>query len=88
MQRPYLHDQPDYAMQPELAVAALIRMLVRFPVVGRAAMAESIARHLDIVAADARLPEGIRTAALGALQDWHGMLDGARELDLECRVVN
>jgi hypothetical protein len=73
MQRPYMHDAPDYSTRPELAVAALIRMLIRFPVVGHAAMTESIERHLDIIAADARLPAAIRDAALLAAQDWHAM---------------
>jgi len=60
----------DYSTQPELAVAALIRMLARFPISGPAAMTASIARHLDVIAADTRLPEAIRRAALLAGCDW------------------
>lgn len=74
MQRPYPFEPPDYSQRPELAIAALIDMLVRFPVVGRADMAESIGRHLDIVAADARLPSGIREVALSASQHWQHVL--------------
>ncbi len=71
MSRPYLHAPPDYPTQPELAVAALIRMLTRFPVVGHACMTEPIEHHLAIVAADARLPQAIRDAAAAAAQDGH-----------------
>jgi len=76
MQRPYVHDAPDYSTRPELAVAALIRMLIRFPVVGHAGMTESIERHLDIVATDQRLPEAIRDAAAVAALDWYAMTGG------------
>ena len=64
---------PDYGDHPELAVAALLHMLVRFPAVRCDALADSIAAHLQLVAGDARFPEAVRAAAQRSWGEWEAM---------------
>lgn len=65
-------DLPAYPEQPELAVAALLYMLSRYPAVRCPAMARAIAAHLACVAQDARLPEAYRATAERLLPEWQG----------------
>lgn len=65
---------PDYSRHPEYAIAALLHMLVRFPMVDCRTMADSITAHLNFVAADTRLPEPVRLAATQSVGEWEAMI--------------
>lgn len=62
--------QLEYAVQPELAVAALMHLMSRFPATRKQAVAGSIVEHLRLVAADARLPEALRQCAEDLTDEW------------------
>lgn len=62
--------QLEYAVQPELAVAALMHLMSRFPATRKQAVASSIVEHLRVVAADARLPEALRQCADDLTDEW------------------
>jgi hypothetical protein len=66
---------PEYAEHPEYAIAALLHMLVRYPMTECGCMADSIASHLRLVARDARYPEAIRETAQDAWNEWAAMLE-------------
>jgi len=66
---------PEYTQHPEYAVAALLHMLVRYPMVECGCMAESIGAHLQAVATDARLPDVLRETAAQSLGEWDAMLE-------------
>ena len=65
---------PDYPQQPDYAIAALLHMLVRFPMTDCRTMADSIAAHLGYVAADVRFGDAVRAAAAQAAAEWNAML--------------
>jgi len=66
---------PDYSNHPDYAIAALLQMLVRFPMVDCRTMADSIAAHLRFVAADARFPDAVREAAGRSATEWSAMVE-------------
>ncbi|MBX3651754.1 MAG: hypothetical protein KF771_10335 [Burkholderiales bacterium] len=66
---------PDYSKNPDYAIAALLQMLVRFPMVDCRTMADSIAAHLRLVAADARFPDVVRDAAGRSAAEWSAMVE-------------
>lgn len=59
-----------YAGRPELAIAALLHMMSRFPARRSPAMAEAIVRHLCLVAEDTRLALELRECARALIEDW------------------
>lgn len=65
---------PDYSQHPEYAIAALLHMLVRFPMVDCRTMATSITAHLNFVAGDERLPDPVRLAAAQSVGEWEAMV--------------
>lgn len=65
---------PDYSRHPEYAIAALLHMLVRFPMVDCHTMANSITAHLNFVASDQRLPDPVRLAASQSVGEWEAMI--------------
>lgn len=65
---------PDYSRHPEYAIAALLHMLVRFPMVDCRTMANSITAHLNFVASDQRLPDPVRLAASQSVGEWEAMV--------------
>jgi len=83
MRKPSSVDGPSYPDHPDFAIAALIRMLVRFPLVRCAALSGAIEEHLDLVARDPRLPELIRQAALVSQRDWSEVIESATELEMQ-----
>ena len=61
---------PEYATRPELAVAALIHLLSRYPATRTPALAHAIVAHLRTIGDDARLAPALRDCALGLVGDW------------------
>lgn len=79
-------DGPCYDAHPELALAALLQLLSRFPARRSAALAQTIASHFQVVAADASTPECLRACARRLVADWQAYavlgelaVDGAHE---------
>ncbi len=66
---------PDYSHHPDYAIAALLQMLARFPMVDCRTMADSIAAHLRFVAADTRFPDVVRDAAGRSAAEWSAMIE-------------
>lgn len=79
---------PDYSHHPEYAIAALLHMLVRFPMVDCRTMAESITAHLNFVASDSRLPDPVRLAATQSVGEWEAMIAMRSVLDRQHRLPN
>ncbi len=61
---------PEYDTHPELALAALLQLLSRFPARRSPALAQTIASHFQVIAADARTPDCVRTCAQRLIPDW------------------
>jgi hypothetical protein len=66
--------------------AALLHMLVRFPMVDCRTMADSITAHLNFVAADQRLPDPVRLAATQSVGEWEAMIAMRAVLDRQHRL--
>lgn len=66
---------PDYSHHPDYAIAALLQMLVRYPMVDCRTMADSIAAHLQLIAADMRFPDTVRDAAGRSAAEWNAMIE-------------
>lgn len=79
---------PDYSRRPEYAIAALLHMLVRFPMVDCRTMADSITAHLNFVAADPRLPDPVRLAATQSVAEWEAMIAMRAVLDRQHKLPN
>ena len=67
---------PEYPARPELAVAALVYLLARFPLQPCPIRADAILSHLLLVAADERQPQELRRIAAGAAEDWQRLMTG------------
>lgn len=63
---------PEYRMQPELALAALLYLLSCFPACRSPAVAQAILDHLRLVEADARIAPCLRDCAARLVDDWRG----------------
>ena len=63
---------PEYRMQPELALAALLYLLSSFPARHSPAVAQAILDHLRLVEADARIAPCLRDCAARLVDDWEG----------------
>lgn len=63
---------PEYAGHPELAVAAVLYLLSRFPARHSPAVAQAIVDHLRLIESDARLAECVRGCAASLIEDWRG----------------
>lgn len=59
-----------YEQQPELALAALLQMMSRFPQRQSPALADAILGHLCLVSDDERYPEPLRQCAEQLLELW------------------
>ena len=59
-----------YERQPELALAALLQLMSRFPVRQSPALAEAILGHLCLVSDDPRYPAPLRLCAEQLLEGW------------------
>lgn len=68
------HPGPDYSQHPDYAIAALLHMLARFPMVNCRTMADSITAHLNFVACDPRFSGPVRHAAAQSAGEWEAMV--------------
>ena len=59
-----------YPNQPELALAAVLQLLSRFPARQSPAVAKAIADHLEVIGGDARLAGCVRECASRLVGDW------------------
>ncbi len=69
---PHAGDGPEYAGRPELALAAVLYLLSRFPARQSPAVAQAIVDHLHIIEGDARLADCLRDCAASLVEDWRG----------------
>lgn len=69
----------DYVARPELAIAALLHMMTRFPDAPKLSIAASITGHLRLIADDDRHTEAVRAAASLALTEWQTRIAAAFE---------
>lgn len=79
---------PDYSRHPEYAIAALLHMLVRFPMVDCRTMAHSITAHLNFVAGDERLPDPVRLAASQSVGEWEAMIAMRSVIERQQKLPN
>ncbi|ATE61095.1 hypothetical protein [Thauera sinica] len=63
-------DGPQYDCQPELAVAAVLYLLSRFPARQSPALARAIVDHLQIIEGDARFGDCLRDCASRLVDEW------------------
>ncbi|QDF95758.1 hypothetical protein CJ010_03920 [Azoarcus sp. DD4] len=61
---------PEYESRPDLALAALLYLLSRFPARRTPAIAQAIVDHLRIVGEDPRIAACIRDCADGLVDEW------------------
>jgi len=59
-----------YPNQPELALAAVLQLLSRFPARQSPAVAKAIADHLAVIGSDARMAGCVRECASRLVDDW------------------
>ncbi|MFT3759651.1 hypothetical protein [Thauera sp.] len=59
-----------YPNQPELALAAVLQLLSRFPARQSPAVAKAIADHLQVIGNDARMAGCVRECASRLVDDW------------------
>ena len=81
-------DTIDYTQYPEYAIAALLHMLVRYPMVDCDAIAGSIAMHLQYVAGDDRYPPVVRQAAAQSGCEWEAMMVMRAEFERQRKQIN
>ena len=60
----------EYDTHPELALAAVLQMLSRFPARRSPALAQSIARHFELIGRDPRISVCVRACAERLVGDW------------------
>ncbi|PTR05198.1 hypothetical protein C8R32_1263 [Nitrosospira sp. Nsp5] len=61
---------PEYRSNPELALAALICLMSRFPARRSPAVAAAIIVHLRLISEDVRLSHGVRHCADSLIDEW------------------
>ena len=64
----------QYTSQPEYAIAALLQMLVRYPMTWCEPLGESISAHFEYIAQGSTLLAPVREAASRAGGEWKAML--------------
>ena len=61
---------PEYDTDPELALAAVLQLLSRFPARRSPAVAQAIAGHFRVIGSDPRLSACVRECAARLVGDW------------------
>lgn len=61
---------PHYGTRPELALAAVLQLLSRFPARQSPALARAIVDHLQVIGADQRIAAEVRECASSLVEDW------------------
>jgi len=81
---------PEYETDPELALAAALQLLSRFPSRGSPALAHAIASHFRVIGSDPRLSAGLRECAARLVRDWeaYAVLSEADDLSQGSRVLH
>jgi hypothetical protein len=72
---------PVYEASPELAMAALLSLMSRFPVRRSLAVAQSIVSHLKVISRDERVNAPLRERAAYLVCEWEAMAVLAASLD-------
>ncbi|MBA4742329.1 MAG: hypothetical protein H2060_06425 [Azoarcus sp.] len=63
-------DSPRFDARPELALAAVMHLMSRFPARRSPVVADAVVRHLEVIADDARLAEEVRECARQLCSEW------------------
>ena len=81
---------PEYDTDPELALAAALQLLSRFPARRSPALAHAIASHFRVIGSDPRLSAGLRECAARLVRDWeaYAVLSEADDLSQGSRVLH
>ena len=81
---------PEYETDPELALAAALQLLSRFPSRGSPALAHAIASHFRVIGSDPRLSAGLRECAARLVRDCeaYAVLSEADDLSQGSRVLH
>ncbi|MBP6131439.1 hypothetical protein [Thauera sp.] len=61
---------PEYDTHPELALAAVLQLLSRFPARRSPALAQAIAGHFRVIGSDRRLSACVRDCAARLVAEW------------------
>lgn len=61
---------PHYGTRPELALAAVLQLLSRFPARQSPALPRAIVDHLQVIGADQRIAAEVRGCASSLVEDW------------------
>ncbi|HMX15158.1 MAG TPA: hypothetical protein PKE24_13745 [Thauera aminoaromatica] len=61
---------PEYDTHPELALAAVLQLLSRFPARRSPALAQAIAGHFRVIGSDQRLSACVRDCAARLVAEW------------------
>ena len=61
---------PEYDTDPELALAAVLQLLSRFPARRSPALAQAIASHFRVIGGDPRFSACVRECAARLVGDW------------------
>lgn len=88
MPQPGTTPGPDYSQHPDYAIAALLHMLVRFPMVDCRTMADSITAHLNFVACDPRFSDPVRHSAAQSAGEWEAMIVMRSALERQQKLPN
>ena len=67
-------DVLHYPNQPDLALAAVLHLLSRFPARQSPALAKAIVDHLRVIGDDVRLAACVRECASSLVDDWRAYL--------------
>lgn len=62
----------QYESRPELALAAVLQLMSRFPAQRSPLVADAVVKHLELIAGDARLADEVRTCARRMCAEWDG----------------
>lgn len=65
-------DAPRFDARPELALAAVMHLMSRFPERRSPVVADAVVKHLEVIAADARLAPELRECANSLCAEWQG----------------
>lgn len=61
-----------YEARPELALAAVMQLMSRFPSRRSPQVADAVVKHLEVIAADERLAGEVRACARELCAEWDG----------------
>lgn len=88
--RPAATEGPEYDTDPELALAAVLQLLSRFPARRSPAVAQAIAGHFRVIGTDPRLSACVRECAARLVGEWeaYAVLGEAGEVNADSRALH